>query len=105
MTSDSSDRLASPTVPVRSTIGAGDSMLAGIVLRLQQGRSFREALRFGVAAGAATVMNPGTELCHRRDVERLDQQMAADKQAEEPPRLYVDALPGPEPESYRVTKH
>jgi 6-phosphofructokinase 2 len=28
-------------------------------------------VRFGVAAGAAAVMQPGTELCHREDVERL----------------------------------
>jgi 6-phosphofructokinase 2 len=52
-------------------------MLAGIVLRLQQGRPLPEALRFGVAAGAATVMNPGTELCHRADAERLYEQMGA----------------------------
>ena len=46
VTAGSSERLPSPTVPVRSTVGAGDSMLAGIVLRLQQGRPLREALRF-----------------------------------------------------------
>lgn len=74
---ESTERLASPTVPVRSSVGAGDSMLAGIVLRLQQGRGLPEAVRFGVAAGAATVMNPGTELCHRADAERLYEQLAA----------------------------
>jgi 6-phosphofructokinase 2 len=73
VTSDSDGRLASPTVPVRSTIGAGDSMLAGIVLRLQQGRPLTEALRFGVAAAAAAVMNTGTALCRRADAERLQQ--------------------------------
>ena len=77
VTAESSERLLSPTVPVRSTVGAGDSMLAGIVLRLTQGRPMGEAVRFGVAAGAATVMNPGTELCHRPDAERLYAQMAA----------------------------
>ena len=76
VTAASSERLLSPTVPVRSTVGAGDSMLAGIVLRLQQDRPMGEAVRFGVAAGAATVMNPGTELCHRPDAERLYEQMA-----------------------------
>jgi len=77
VTADASERLLSPTVPVRSTVGAGDSMLAGIVLRLQQGGSLPDAVRFGVAAGAATVMNPGTELCRRSDVERLYTRMAA----------------------------
>jgi len=71
------ERLPSPTVPVRSTVGAGDSMLAGILLRLRQGRPLREAVLFGIAAGAATVMNPGTELCHREDAERLFARMEA----------------------------
>lgn len=65
------ERLAAPTVRVQSSVGAGDSMVAGIVLSLAQGHPLREAVRFGVAAGAAAVMNPGTELCHRADVERL----------------------------------
>lgn len=71
------ERLPSPTVPVRSTVGAGDSMLAGIVLRLQRGSPLREAVLFGIASGAAAVMNPGTELCHREDAERLFARMAA----------------------------
>jgi len=65
------ERLAAPAVPVKSSVGAGDSMVAGIVLALSRGRSLREAVRFGVAAGAAAVMNPGTALCRREDVERL----------------------------------
>jgi 6-phosphofructokinase 2 len=34
-----------------------------------------EAARFGVAAAAAAVMRPGTELCRREDAERLYSQM------------------------------
>jgi 6-phosphofructokinase 2 len=74
-TSTECERLAAPTVRVRSSVGAGDSMVAGIVLSLAQGRPLREAVRFGVAAGAAAVMNPGTELCHREDAERLYNQV------------------------------
>jgi len=70
------ERLAAPTVRVTSSVGAGDSMVAGIVLSLARGRPLREAVRFGVAAGAAAVMNPGTELCHREDVERLYEQVS-----------------------------
>jgi 6-phosphofructokinase 2 len=64
-------RQRSPTVPIRSKIGAGDSMVGGLVLGLARGLSEPEAVRFGVAAGAAAVMTPGTELCRREDVERL----------------------------------
>jgi 6-phosphofructokinase 2 len=69
------ERIPSPTVPVQSTVGAGDTLLAGIVHRLQMNRPMAEAARFGVAAAAATVMRPGTELCRREDAERLYEQM------------------------------
>ena len=70
-------RLAAPAVPVKSSVGAGDSMVAGIVLALSRGRAMREAAVFGVAAGAASVMNPGTGLCDREDVARLYTEIAA----------------------------
>ncbi len=73
VTKDESERVRSPIVPIVSKIGAGDSMVAGIVLGLSRGRSLREAVCFGVAAGAAAVMTPGTELCRRDDAERLYQ--------------------------------
>jgi 6-phosphofructokinase 2 len=71
------ERLAAPAVPIKSSVGAGDSMVAGIVLALSRGRPLGEAVRFGVAAGAAAVMNPGTALCRREDVERLYPQVMA----------------------------
>jgi 6-phosphofructokinase 2 len=69
------ERLRAPTVPIESKVGAGDSMVAGIVLGLARGLSLRDAARFGVAAGAAAVMTPGSELCRREDTERLYRQM------------------------------
>ena len=69
------ERLRSPTVPVRSKVGAGDSMVAGIVLGLARDYSLRDAVRFGIAAGTAAVMMPGTGLCRREDAERLFQQI------------------------------
>lgn len=74
---DGTLRLAVPQVEVRSTVGAGDSFLAGFVLRLAQGRSLAEAFRSAVAAGSATVTTRATELCHRADVERLEAELAA----------------------------
>ncbi|APH70106.1 1-phosphofructokinase family hexose kinase [Aquibium oceanicum] len=59
-----------PTIPVRvrSATGAGDSFLAAMVCAFLEGRSEDEAFRFGIAAGAAAAMTPGTELCRRQDV-------------------------------------
>jgi len=58
-------------VPALSSVGAGDSMLAGIVLSLARGWRLTEAVRFGMAAGAAALLRPGTELCRREDTDRL----------------------------------
>ncbi len=60
-----------PTVKARSAVGAGDSMVGGIVFALSRGWRLEEAIRYGVAAGSAAVLTPGTELCRRADVERL----------------------------------
>lgn len=63
--------LAAPDVVVQSAVGAGDSFLAALVLRLAEGLPIEEAFRWAVAAGTAAVLTPGTELCRRADVERL----------------------------------
>ena len=68
-------RFASVPVPVASNAGAGDSMVAGIVLSLARGALMRDAVRYGMAAGAAALMRPGTELCRRDDTERLAAQI------------------------------
>lgn len=69
------DRVRAPTVRIRSKVGAGDSMVAGIVLALAREQELAEAVRYGVAAGAAAVMTPGTELCRREDTDKLYRQM------------------------------
>ncbi|HEX7710916.1 MAG TPA: 1-phosphofructokinase family hexose kinase [Sphingomonadaceae bacterium] len=58
-------------VEARSAVGAGDSFVAAMVLKLALGWAAFEAFRYGMAAGAAAVMTPGTEMCHPADVERL----------------------------------
>jgi 6-phosphofructokinase 2 len=63
--------VAPPDVTVDSPIGAGDSMLAGLLCALVREWSLTDALSFGVAAAAAAVTTPGTELCRREDTERL----------------------------------
>jgi 6-phosphofructokinase 2 len=75
ITAESSQHLRSPTVPIRSKVGAGDSMVAGITLGLSRDMDLMDAVRFGVASGAAAVMTDGTALCNREDTERLYQEM------------------------------
>jgi 6-phosphofructokinase 2 len=60
-----------PSVSIISKVGAGDSMVAGITLSLARGKPLKESVLFGVAAGTAAVMTPGSELCRREDAERL----------------------------------
>lgn len=49
-------------VPVNTTVGAGDSMVAGLVAGFSLYDEPQQALRYGIACGAGTVMHPGTEL-------------------------------------------
>ena len=74
---DFAEHILPPTVPIVSKVGAGDSMVAGIALSLARGNPLRESVLFGVAAGTAAVMTPGTELCRREDAERLFESMIA----------------------------
>ena len=71
VTTEECERFSAVPVDARSTVGAGDSMLAGIVLGLSRGLPLREAVCFGLAAGAAALLGSGTELCRRSDVEHL----------------------------------
>ena len=71
VTAEECERFAAVPVEARSTVGAGDSMLAGIVLGLSREMPLRESVRFRLAAGAAAPLGSGTELCRRADVERL----------------------------------
>lgn len=58
-------------VEARSTVGAGDAMIGGILAGLTSGASMMEAFRYGVAAGAASVMTDGTQLMRKNDFDAL----------------------------------
>jgi 6-phosphofructokinase 2 len=64
-------RYTSPEVEIQSKVGAGDSMTAGVTLGLAKGMEMEEAVKYGIAAGTAAVMTPGTELCRKEDTERI----------------------------------
>jgi 6-phosphofructokinase 2 len=60
-----------PHVTPVSSIGAGDSMVAGLAFGIARGQTLQTAARFGVAAGTAAVLAEGTGLCTLSDIERL----------------------------------
>jgi len=70
-TADGPRYLPGFTVDTRSTVGAGDSFVAAMVHRLALGWDPFEAFRFGLAAGAAAVLTPGTDMCRPEDAEKL----------------------------------
>jgi 6-phosphofructokinase 2 len=65
------EQVIPPVVKRLSTVGAGDSMVAGMVFCLSQGKDLKESLRFGVACGTAATLNSGTGLCKPEDVQKL----------------------------------
>ena len=71
VTADGAQRYPAVVVPPGSGVGAGDAMVAGIVCALSRGWPLSKSVRFGIAAGAAMLMTPGTASCTRADVERL----------------------------------
>ena len=75
VTQDSEIFIKAPPAKRRSTVGAGDSMVAGIVLKLSQGKSLVEAAQYGVACGTAATLKPGTELCSLEDADRFFEQI------------------------------
>lgn len=60
-----------PRIEARSTIGSGDSLLAGYVCGVLDGLSPAESLRLGTAAGAATAMTSGAEIGRRDTIRSL----------------------------------
>lgn len=68
-------KAAAPKVQVLSTVGAGDSMVAGILAALSKGWGWEQVLQYGVAAGSAATLHMGTELCKLEDTERIFAQM------------------------------
>jgi 1-phosphofructokinase family hexose kinase len=65
----------SPRIKEKNPIGAGDSMVGGLVWALTQGITLKESLGWGVASGAATASMSGTEVGSRPLIEELFSQV------------------------------
>lgn len=68
-------QIAAPHVEVKSTVGAGDSMVAGMISVLVKGGDYREVLSMGIACGSATTMTEGTGLFTRENAKHLFYEM------------------------------
>jgi 1-phosphofructokinase family hexose kinase len=60
-----------PKIKEINPIGAGDSMVGGLVWALTEGIALKEALGWGAASGAATASLPGTEVGSRPLIQEL----------------------------------
>ena len=60
-----------PPMKSQSTVGAGDSMVGAMALKLAQGATLLEMTRYGVAAGSAATINQGTRLCSLADTQKI----------------------------------
>lgn len=58
-------------VETKSTVGAGDAMIGGMLLGYENEKNMAKAFRYGIAAGAASVMTEGTQLIVKSDFDRL----------------------------------
>ncbi|MDG2002743.1 MAG: 1-phosphofructokinase family hexose kinase [Novosphingobium sp.] len=69
-----------PAIPIEShsAVGAGDSFMAGMLHGLGAGWEAAAAFRYGMAAGAAAVLTPGTALAFPEDIDRLYNSSAAE---------------------------
>lgn len=64
-------RATPPAIDVRSTIGSGDSLLAGLLNGHLADKPWDEALALGVACGAATAMTDGSKIGRRETIDQL----------------------------------
>lgn len=58
-----------PTGEVKSSVGAGDSMVAGFLAQYSKSKDTKDAFRYSVATGSATAFSLG--LCSKEKVEEL----------------------------------
>lgn len=68
---DMMEYIVPPAMPVVSAVGAGDSMVGGILVGCIKGFWPEQSVRYGVAAGTAAAMTPGSELCRKEDTDKI----------------------------------
>ncbi len=71
VTGDGTLRAPGIKVKLDSAVGAGDSFVAALVYRLANGSNLEDAFAYGVAAGTAALLTPGTQLALKPDIDDL----------------------------------
>ena len=71
VTGDNSYYCDAPNVHLQSTVGCGDSLVAGLIAGARNGDSPGQMLSLGVSCGSATATHPGTELFKRGELEEI----------------------------------
>lgn len=71
ITKDEIHLIKAPKIIRKSTVGAGDSMVGGMVWALSLNKPLKEVLQWGVACGSAATMNEGTQLFKREEARQL----------------------------------
>jgi 1-phosphofructokinase family hexose kinase len=64
-----------PKIEIMAAVGSGDALLGGFVLGISRGMPMLDALRLGVAAGAANAATLGTGVVEKEIVEGLREQV------------------------------
>lgn len=70
-TKESSFHIGGIDVPVKSKVGAGDSLIGGLALGLARKWPLEKAAALGIAASASAVMREAPRLCLRSDIPKL----------------------------------
>lgn len=60
-----------PQITPVSTVGSGDSLLAGILFSLEEGKDIQEALRVGVSCGIANALKEGAGVLKKSDIRKF----------------------------------
>lgn len=73
--SQNSIHCAAPRLHIRSTVGCGDALLAGLVASVRADATPQSMLSLGVICGSATATHPGTELFAREEIQDLSENL------------------------------
>jgi 6-phosphofructokinase 2 len=71
VSNDQTEFVGAPKVEKKSTVGAGDSMVGGMVWALSHNTTLKEVIQWGVACGTAATMNEGTQLFKKEEAIKL----------------------------------